>query len=57
MTNTPAAFEIMPSTGYKPHKRYGDEYIFKEPASYWRRLRHIPNNKEEYDTYSIEKKL
>lgn len=43
--------------GYKPHKGYGDEYIFKEPAIYWRRLRHISNNKEEYDIYSVEKKL
>ena len=35
MTNTPAAFEIMPSTWYKPHKGYGDECIFKELAIYW----------------------
>lgn len=57
MTNTPAAFEIMPSTWNKPHKGYGDECIFKEPAIYWRKLRNMPNNKEEYDTYSIEEKL
>lgn len=35
MTNTPAAFEIMPSTWCKPHKGYGDECIFKELATYW----------------------